>query len=99
MNNPPPHPRPTSVPGLTHFSPLKSDSLAPPKRWALARQDDVLYAALLWALPALISNAEQQLRAAAATTAEKERLERVLFMLQVGAGPFWLLHLVVLLMR
>ncbi|GBF90463.1 hypothetical protein Rsub_03459 [Raphidocelis subcapitata] len=73
---------PTGVPGLTHFSPLKSDSLAPPKRWALARQDDVLYAALLWALPALISNAEQQLRAAAATTAEKERLERVLFMLQ-----------------
>ena len=47
----------------------------------------MLYAALLWALPALISNAEQQLRAAAAT-AEKERLERVLLILKVGAGHY-----------
>ena len=43
-----------------------------------------MYAGLLWVLPALISNAEQQLRAAA-TAAEKERLERVLPVLQVGA--------------
>jgi hypothetical protein len=44
----------------------------------------VVYAELLWVLPALISNAEEQLRAAA-TAAEKERLERVLLILKVGA--------------
>ncbi|GBF87873.1 hypothetical protein Rsub_00585 [Raphidocelis subcapitata] len=74
----------TGVPGLTHFSPLLHlDSQAPPEGAALplASQDAVVYAALLWVLPALISNAEQQLRAAA-TAAEKERLERVLLILK-----------------
>ena len=46
-----------------------------------------MYAGLLWVLPALISNAEQQLRAAA-TAAEKERLERVLLILKVGAAHY-----------
>ncbi|GBF96038.1 hypothetical protein Rsub_08853 [Raphidocelis subcapitata] len=78
----------TGVPGLTHFSPLLHlDSQAPPVGAALplARQDAVVYAELLWVLPALISNAEEQLRAAA-TAAEKERMERVLLILKGRLG-------------